>query len=318
MQVETIKGPIDTSELGVTLMHEHLFFLSEGVHQAFPSIWGPEAQKAAIGENVRLLKDLASRGVQTVVDCTVFGEGRRIDLLQQVAQQAPVNIVVATGVYTFDPLPHYFLWPSRDPDHMASLLVRDIEQGIGDTGVKASILKCATDQIGVTPNVEKVLRATARAHLRTGVPIYTHTHAATEQGLAQQAIFKEEGVDLGRVIIGHAGDSEDVQYLMKLVEAGSYIGMDRWGIDMFLPFEKRVAMVAKMCELGYAERMVQSHDFCYYVDAFPMEERSKIHPRWSHNLIFEEAIPALREAGVTDAQIHQMMVENPRKIFQGR
>src|SRR5215467_553844 len=119
---------------------------------------------------------------------------------------------------------------------MVEMFVRDIREGIADTGIKAGILKCATDEPGVTKDVERILRATAQAHRRTGVPISTHTHAQRRVGLDQQRIFREEGVDLSRVDIGHSGDTTDLDYLEKLIAAGSYIGMDRFGIDTILPF----------------------------------------------------------------------------------
>ena len=158
----------------------------------------------------------------------------------------------------------YFRGPGTelggDDEPMISLFVRDIEEGIQGTGIKAGILKCATDEPGITHDVERVLRAVAAAHRRTGVPISTHTHAATERGLDQQTIFEEEGVDLTRVIIGHCGDSTDPDYLEKLVSKGSLIGMDRFGIDVQLPFEDRVNIVAEMCKRGHANKMVLSHD----------------------------------------------------------
>ena len=151
------------------------------------------------------------------------------------------------------------------------MFVRDIEEGIADTGIKAGILKCATDEPGITPGVERVLRAVAQAHKRTGVPISTHTHAGLRRGLEQQRIFEEEGVDLSRVIIGHSGDSTDVGYLEELIAGGSYLGMDRFGIDVILPFEERVNIVAQMCERGHADKMVLSHDANCYFDALPEE-----------------------------------------------
>ena len=143
---------------------------------------------------------------------------------------------------------------------MTDMFVRDITEGIADTGIKAAILKCATDEPGVTPGVERVLRAVAQAHRQTGVPISTHTHAATRRGLEQQRIFAEEGVDLSRVVIGHSGDTTDLDYLEELIANGSYIGMDRFGLDTFLTTEERVDTVATMCERGHADKMVLSHD----------------------------------------------------------
>jgi phosphotriesterase-related protein len=193
--------------------------------------------------------------------------------------------------------------------------VKDVEEGIGDTRVRAAILKCATDQPGVTPGVERVLRAVAQAHRRTGVPISTHTHAGTRRGLEQQRIFEQEGVDLARVVIGHSGDTTDIDYLEELIGNGSYIGMDRFGIDVLLSFEDRVNTVARMCERGHAEKMVLSQDAACFNDWLP-ENVNVILPRWHFLHIHNDVIPALRERGVTDAQINTMLVDNPRKIFE--
>jgi phosphotriesterase-related protein len=228
---------------------------------------------------------------------------------------------VATGVYTYNDVPMYFHFRGpgttlEGPEIMVDMFVRDIEEGISDTGVKAAILKCATDEPGVTPGVERVLRAVARAHRRTGVPISTHTHARTERGLEQQRIFEEEGVDLSRVIIGHSGDTTDTRYLEKLVENGSYIGMDRFGIDVLLPFEDRVNTVAKMCKVGHAGKMVLSHDAACFNDWLPEETLPVMVPNWHYTHIHDDVIPALKERGVTDEQIKTMLVDNPRKIFE--
>jgi phosphotriesterase-related protein len=150
------------------------------------------------------------------------------------------------------------------------------------------------------------------------VPISTHTHAESRRGLEQQRIFEEEGVDLSRVIIGHSGDSTDVGYLEELIAAGSYLGMDRFGIDVILPFEDRVNTVAKMCERGHADKMVLSHDASCYFDALPEELVPVVTPNWHYLHIHNDVIPALKERGVTDEQLHTMLVDNPRRIFERR
>jgi phosphotriesterase-related protein len=310
-QVETLRGPIDTSQLGITLMHEHVFVLSEGVNETFPSLWN-EAQR--IADARPRLQDMVDAGVQTIVDLTVHGTGRNVPLVQKVLGDMPLNVIVATGLYTYDEVPRHFR--SRDENYMADLFVRDIGEGVQNTKVKAAVLKCATDEPGVTAGVEKVLRAVARAHRRTGVPISTHTHAPTKRGLEQQNIFEQEGVDLGRVIIGHSGDSEDLDYLQQLMKRGSYIGMDRFGVDVYLTTEKRVAVIAKLCELGYAGKMVLSHDASCYMDWYPMDLLRANVPRWHFRHISDDVLPALRQSGVSDEQIDTMMVANPRRIFE--
>jgi len=199
------------------------------------------------------------------------------------------------------------------------MFVRDITQGVGDTGVRAAVIKVATDVDGVTPNIERVLRAAARAHLETGVPITTHTTAALRNGLDQQRIFAEEGVDLSRVIIGHSGDTDDLGYLRELMDRGSTIGADRFGMHLpgFARVEQRVDTVAKLCALGYADRIVLSHDYTNHMDWFAAGT-APFPPEWKQTYISDVVLPALRAEGVTDAQIDQMLVENPRRILPPR
>jgi phosphotriesterase-related protein len=311
--VPTATGPIDTSTIGFTLMHEHILVLSEGLSTAFPHLWDREVRiKQAAGA----LSEAKAHGVDTIVDLTVLGLGRDVALAREVSQQSGVNVICATGLYTYDEVPHYFV--ARDVDHMAGLFIRDIEQGVQNTDIRAGILKVATDEKGVTQGVEKVLRAVARAHRRTGVPISTHTHAATQRGLDQQRVFTEEGVDLTRVVIGHSGDTEDIAYLEKLIGAGSYVGMDRFGLEQLLPTEKRVATIVKLCERGHAQKIVLSHDTSCYMDWYPWEMLKAAAPKWNFLHIPDDVTPALRAAGVPDDQIRAMTTDNPRRIFEAQ
>src|SRR5438876_7778599 len=209
-----------------------------------------------------------------------------------------MQVIVATGIYW--EVPHHFRSTTgRSVDYIAELFIKDIQDGIMDTGVRAGIIKCATDEPGVTQDVERILRASAKAHRATGVPISTQTHAASEVGLKQQDVFESEGVDPSRVVIGHSGDTEDTTYLRKICDRGGYIGMDRFGIDIFLATDKRVATIVKMCELGYAKQMVLSHDAaCYFGWAEPAL-RQQLVPNWHFRHIPDDVIPALRNAGVT-------------------
>ncbi len=317
--LNTARGAIDTTDLGVTLMHEHVFVLSPEITDNYPEVWGDEAKREA--DAIARLNELKSRGVDSIVDLTVIGLGRYIPRIARIAAATDINIVVATGVYTYNDVPMYFHFTGPGTalgEPMVDMFVRDIEHGIADTGVKAAILKCATDEPGVTPGVERVLRAVAQAHRRTGVPISTHTHAATRRGLEQQRIFADEGVDLTRVVIGHSGDTTDLDYLEELIGNGSYIGMDRFGADVFLPFEDRVNTVAAMCERGHADKMVLSHDASCFIDWLPEEMVPVVLPNWHYLHIHNDVIPALKERGVTDEQLSTMLVGNPRKIFESQ
>src|SRR5918911_4294970 len=151
-RINTVKGSIDTAQLGVTLMHEHVFVLSTEIMQNAPAAWGDE--EARIANAITRLNELKSRGVDSIVDLTVIGLGRYVPRIQRIAAQTDLNIVVATGVYTYNDVPMYFHFqgPGTElggPEFMADMFVRDIERGIADTGVRAAILKCAPDQPGV-------------------------------------------------------------------------------------------------------------------------------------------------------------------------
>ena len=319
--VETIGGAVALEDLGTTLMHEHVFVLSPELQSTYPGFngWDREAQVAKARD---VLTRLKQRGVDTIVDLTVVGTGRDVRLVAEACEGTGLNVVAATGIYTYDEVPKafHFRGPGTelggDDELMISLFMGDIEQGVEGTSIKAGILKCATDEQGVTPGVERVLRAVAAAHRRTGVPISTHTHAQTRRGLEQQAIFREEGVDLTRVVIGHSGDTTDCDYLEEVVSAGSMIGMDRFGIDLQLPTPERVATIVEMCRRGHADKMVLSHDAAVFFDWLPMEALPVALPNWHYHHIHDDVLPALLEQGVTDAQIEQMLVHNPRRALE--
>src|SRR5437868_2761016 len=211
-QVNTVRGPIDTDRLGVTLMHEHIFVLSTEIMQNYPEGWGDEERR--VTDAIARLNELKARGVDSIVDLTVIGLGRYIPRIERIARATDLNIIVATGVYTYNDVPMYFHFqgPGTElggPEFMSGMFVRDITEGIAGTNVKAAILKCATDQQGVTPGVERVLRAVAQAHRHTGVPSSAQSHAHIDRGREQLHVFEEEGVDLSRVAIGHSRDTTD-------------------------------------------------------------------------------------------------------------
>ena len=315
--VETARGPIDGAALGRVLMHEHVFVISPEIQQNYPDEWGDEDKR--LDDAVARLTELKDSGIDTILDPTAIGLGRYIPRIATIAQRVDLNIVVATGLYTFNELPHYYA--NRPPrpgqvDALTEHFVGDIETGIADTGIKAAVIKCATDKPGLTPDVERTLRACAQTHRQTGAPITTHTNAATRRGLDQQRVFAEEGVDLTRVVIGHCGDTDDLDYLKAVADQGSYLGMDRFGIDGYLPSEARTAVVAELCRQGYADRMVLSHDASCYIDWIAGEVPIGALPDWHYLHISHDVLPALLDHGVTAAQIDTMLVANPRRFLE--
>ncbi|HEU0101960.1 MAG TPA: phosphotriesterase-related protein [Mycobacteriales bacterium] len=320
--VPTFAGDVDAADLGVTLMHEHVFVLTPELQEAFPGFMGFDEQTAVADAQQRLTA-LKQSGVDTIVDLTAPGLGRNVKRVARAVEGTGLNVIACTGYYTYDKLPHpmAYIGPGKvvtdDPqdDLLVSLFVNDIVQGIQGTAIKAGILKCCTDEPGLTPDVERVLRAVARTHLRTDVPIATHTHAPTRRGLDQQRVFAAEGVDLGRVVIGHSNEASSVDYLVEVIDNGSYIGYDRCGIDLTVDLDTQVQMLAELCERGYADRVVLSHDRHCTSDWFPENRVRELLPQWDHDYIRGDMVAALKERGVTDRQVTTMLVDNPRAIF---
>jgi len=317
-QVNTVRGPVDAGTLGATLMHEHVFVRSPEVAANWPTGWDRDTQ---VARAVDRLHELKAAGIDTIVDLTVVGLGRDIEPIQEVAAQVDLNIVVATGLYTYNEIPHYFDYRSAafnrsGVDRLDEFFLHDIENGIAGSGVRPGILKCATDEPGLTPGVERVLRAVARVHRRTGLPISTHTHTRTRRGLDQQRVFADEGVDLSRVVIGHSGDSTDLDYLGELLHAGSTLGMDRFGVDAYCSMENRIETVARLCEGGWSKSMVLSHDAGCHMDWFDDDFLRQAQPNWNFLHISNDVLPSMRERGVSEEQIQAMLVDTPRRILE--
>lgn len=317
--VQTFLGPRDAGDLGTTLIHEHVFVRNEELElNLVSSEWD---QAWAIERAVASFLALHALGVRTVVDLTVPGLGRNVALVAAIAERVPVNLIASTGWYTSNVLPTYFAFhgPGRlidGPDPLIELFVRDIEDGIGGTAVRAGMLKVMTDADGITADVARVLTAAAVAYEQTGVPITTHSHPASRSGLAQQAFLSDRGVALDRVIIGHSGDCEDLDYLRELMENGSTIGMDRFGMEHVLTDERRVRTLLDLLERGYGDRIVLSHDAAIYSHVTPPSWRAGSAPHWHMENIPRRIVPMLKQAGVSDSELHLMLVENPRRLLQ--
>src|SRR5271165_375332 len=298
--VQTVQGAVDSEELGLVLVHEHVRFRDEAVAAEWPDRYDEAAELDAALEAVEAAR---ARGVETIVDPTAMFGGRDARFMKRVADQTGVHIIACTGIYSYDYLPPYFA--NRDIDAMAEHFVSDLERGVQGTDIRAAFLKCAADAAGLTENVEKIHRAVARASLATGAPIMAHSMPAVGTGPLQVEIFKQEGVDPARVQIAHCGDTDDVGYIEGLIDAGVYAGLDRYGLEMYQPIERRNATAAELLRRGHAERLMISQDYCATIDWFPPETAEVAAAQgairnWSMTLVLDEVVPALREQEVLD------------------
>ena len=310
--VESVNGPIEAEELGTTLIHEHFRFRDEGAAFQWPHLYDEQDE---LDKALADARAVMSHGVKTVVDPNAMTGSRDARFSKRIADETGIQIIIATGVYTYEHLPQVL--QNRDEDAVADIFVHDIEQGMQGTEVKAAFLKTACDAPGMVPNVEKLHRAAARASNRTSVPIMAHSQPSSGTGLEQVRVFADEGVDPNKVQIAHTGDTDDLDYIEKLLDKGVWIGMDRYGLDLFLPTDKRNATVLALLERGYADRMFLSQDYCSTLDWFPPEVQEALKasevPEWSMTMLFETVIPYLQENGMTDEQLATMLVDNPRR-----
>jgi phosphotriesterase-related protein len=319
--VDSVRGPVELSDLGQVLMHEHVFVMSTEHMQNYGADWWDE--EARVADAIAKLNAAHAKGITTIVDPTVWGLGRYIPRIQRIAAQTPVNIIVATGLYVYEEMPQQYAYRGPGtlidiPEPMVTDFSRDITEGIADTGVKAAFLKFALETPEPSPGVERIARAIARTHLATGAPITVHTSGPHQTGRTAVRILGEEGVDLTKVMIGHAGDSNDIDYLKELADTGVLLGMDRFGLDLFNPTAERVTTIAKLASLGYAGSMVLSHDASCFIDYFGAahdDARAAAAPNWHYEHISDDVLPALLAQGVSQAQIDQMMIENPVRYF---
>lgn len=314
--INGVLGPISTEELGQTLMHEHVVCCDWGMRQSFREKWFEfdKVVEIAVGQ---MKKAREQYGITTIVDGTTPNLGRDINLIKTVAEKAGMNMIVSTGMY-FQEEPYLM----NKPIHwILDLMLEECAEGIEGSGILPGIIKSATDKYGITPLNKDLLYMASMIHCKTGLPIFAHSCAPLKTGLLQQDEFEKNGVDLSKVIIGHSGDSNDIGYLIGIMTRGSYIGMDRFGDDAKNSLENRCQTVAELCRRGWADHMVLSHDFSAYIDWATHSWDNTKNADWmnlnvDYTYVHRKAIPRLLELGVTQEQIHTMMVENPKRFFE--
>ena len=314
--VNSVLGPIPTERLGYTLMHEHLQV--GWVGWSLDGAWkGPDAADR-LESCTEALAELAARGVKTFVDPCPMELGRDPEFMAQVSSRSGVNIICTTGLYKEDlGIPSYFR--QRTVEEITELYVKELSEGIGSTGIKPGLIKCATGAGAITAQEEKVLRAAARASVATGAPIITHTDNGS-LGDKQLDLFLSEGADPARIAIGHSDGTADLKYHLGIIERGAYLSFDRIGLEMLMPDRLRQACLIGLINSGHGARLFMSHDHvnCWLGRTPPRPpEVEKQMARRRFTYLMEEFIPQLLAQGVSQSAVQTIMVENPRRYFEG-
>jgi phosphotriesterase-related protein len=315
--VNSVLGLIDTDKLGFTLMHEHLMVSSAGIPQVYDRLLGDDY----VERIVRGLKKAKAGGIDTIVDATTFDLGRDVTVMAEASRRSGVNIIAVTGWWL--ELPRFLIGVSAD--QFADLFTREIEEGIAGTGIKAGLLKAASDIGGVTPAEEQVLRGVARAHRRTGIPIMIHSYSPGQVGRQQIAILREEGIDLRHVKLDHSNDTTDVEYLTWILEQGCYLGLDRYP-GQITSSQARTRTMKALIDAGWAHRLLPSHDYSLVwlrLEGLPKnspmspEERKKRNPH-GYLYIKKVVFPQLKKMGVPEAVLNRLCVDGPKSFFEGK
>jgi phosphotriesterase-related protein len=321
--VHTIRGPIDSAELGSTLSHEH-FSTSTGGADRIPGLMDtPERRQEMVDRCVEALATAYRSGIQSIIDLTPHDLGRQAWLFEAVAErhdEHQVNVVCATGVYRWVP-PVFFAWTE---DEVAEHFTREIEVGIGGgdrPGPRAGIIKLAWDleaRLADGPRspramLEKMARGAARAAKATGVPISCHTLATDKLGIPLLDIFDEEGLDLRAVTIGHSNDTDDMEYLTGLAKRGATVGLDRFFATTPEYVDQRGGIARGLAEAGYAEQTCLGHDAqpAGFWGRWNPERRSNL---WT--LVPDVEVPWLLDHGVSADQVDGMLRRSIRATFE--
>lgn len=325
IEIPTVTGAtVSSADLGMVLIHEHIFTLSPEINQNLPETWGDEDQRVAAA--IAKLQAAKAAGVDTIVDLTVLGLGRYVPRIARVAAAVDINILVATGIYAWASLPMFFAITGPGtafggPETLDEIFVAEFEGGIADTGVRPAMLKCAIGPLGPNADVTRAIRATASAHRRTGLPITVHTQDVPN-GTDAQRILEEEGVDLSRVVIGHLDRAllldEDLDYAQQLAERGSYIAIDQIGIPWTADAdEKRMDAIAELIARGLVDQLLLSHDTHCYSDMVPSGMLDgTLAPNWSYTTVPTLIVPGLRARGVSEEDVRTITHVNPRRVLE--
>lgn len=317
---QTVLGPLDASKLGFTLPHEHIadgpyFYLPK-----WPKAWGGRAEFTA--KAVEKLKVVRDAGVSTIVDLTTYDVGRDVRFLEEVSRKSGLNMITCTGQRFFPPKFPDVTMPAHTVAGLTEFFRKEIEQGIGGTGIKAGVIKIGIITDHVTDLEGTGLRAGVRVSKATGLPMRIHTDAAHRAGENIAVILEDEGMDPARVSFDHSDGSGDMDYFSGLVKRGYSLGMDhvhRGLMPNIKPsFERRAECIKLLVDAGFAGKIFLSQDMEFGGSLLPQDTkgfREKLDP--PEGMLFDTGrlIPYLKHIGVSDRSVHIMTVENPRSFF---
>jgi len=254
------------------------------------------------------LLDLAGRGVNRIVDMSCRGMGRDYGYLDRMEKKTGINIIISTGFYKDPFLPS--IVENSGTKELSALMIGDIENGAEDSGRRAQIIgEIGTSLNQITAGEEKVFCAAAIAHEKTGVPVSTHTTLGT-MGPQQITLLKKHGVTPGKIILGHLDLAGDIDLILKALDCGVYVEFDTIGKIKYLPDQTRAQFIRACCGRGYQKQLLLSMDIT-------RRSHLKANGGPGYAYLIDSFVPKLRQAGVSQAAIDDMLINNPDRILNG-
>ncbi len=306
--VQTVTGRIPSASIGFALPHEHTAIALWHIRDRW-DYWELTADEPMIASELEAFREL---GGTCLADLTLPGVGRDPSWLVALSRRVGLPIVMGAGWYREAYYPPEARIDRRSVDDLTAELVREFHAGVGGTGVRPGILgEIGTDKPWVSAQEERVFRAVARASRATGMAVATHA-VMSDVGLAQMRILEDAGADPGRVVIGHADSYPSLEHYLRIIERGASIEFDFLGMS-FTVMEQHgearvIRLLLELLERGHADRVLLSQDVCH---------NSQLKPYGGNGYVYlqETFLPRLREAGVPDAAIDQLTIENPRRLL---
>jgi phosphotriesterase-related protein len=306
--VRTVLGDVPASALGFTLPHEHTAISLWEIPGRW-DYWQLTRDEDVIDEELRRYREL---GGTCLVDLTATGVGRDGAWLADRSRSTGLAVVMGCGWYRTAYYPTDAMIDRRTVDDLADELVREFEEGVGGSGVRPGIVgEIGTDKPWLTALEERVHRAAARAARRTGMAVTTHG-VLSPIGLAQLRVLEEEGLDPARVVIGHADSYPRLDHHLELCRLGANVEFDFLGMT-FTPQERfgeprLIRLLLDLLDAGYADRILLSQDVCH-------DSQLRAYEGNGYTYLQETFLPRLREAGVDEATIGRLTVENPLRVL---
>ena len=295
--INTVLGAINESEVKACLCHEHICCFSEYLFKMAGKAY-LDMEKLASKSISELKRIKDTYGMNLFVDCTPINIGRNIDLLKKISKESGVHIVCSTGFYYTDEPVLY----NMSEEKLAECIVTDAKE------TNAGIIKAAVENETISSFNEKLLKVTALAQQKLGLPVVLHTNANNKNGLAAVKILLKNGVRPECITVGHLSDTEDIDYITEIANYGCFIGLDRLYNDTSEDYiSKKLRIISKICERGFEKRIILSHDEQFF-NGFESNPQIKETTRFDY--VFKYILPRL-EKEIAD----QIIRKNPIKML---